>query len=59
MLRARRMSLEVQKYGEEGQGLVNINSGAGTSAGASAARADDDDLLPVVLERYLERAGVM
>ncbi|GLI61302.1 hypothetical protein VaNZ11_003656 [Volvox africanus] len=61
------MSLEVlPKYDrnlqEEGQGLVEMGSTSasqGIKQSAAPKYGDDDDLLPVVLERYLEKAGVM
>lgn len=61
------MSLEVQSkydrnFGQEGQALVELGATSGaqvTKPGAAPKYGDDDDLLPVVLERYLEKAGVM
>ncbi len=58
-------SLEVQGknfYGEETQGLVE-QGGAGPSSSvpvpAKAPYQDDEGIIPVMLEDYLERAGVM
>ncbi|KAG2486531.1 hypothetical protein HYH03_014832 [Edaphochlamys debaryana] len=59
------MSLEVQAkydkgYSDEGQGLVDLgNSSTAPQAAQPVKYGDDDDLLPVVLERYLEKAGIM
>ncbi|GLC34859.1 hypothetical protein PLESTM_000247600 [Pleodorina starrii] len=60
------MSLEVQankydrNYMEEGEGLVETGTSSGAMKQTPAPKyGDDDDLLPVVLERYLEKAGVM
>lgn len=59
------MSLEVQsnrRY-DEGQSLVESGLGNVPSTSAQPKKkqdADDDEgLLPVILEQYLERAGVM
>ena len=58
------MSLEVQAsrgYGDESQGLVE--SGAvlpvNTAPKKKVEDQDDEGLLPVILEQYLEKAGVM
>ena len=64
-------SLEVQgskpystdpgRFGEEAQGLVESGQGSGPAAGQTAKPSyqDDEGILPVILEDYLERAGVM
>ena len=48
-------------YQDEGQGLVELGTAhdAVPKTTAQPKYGDDDDLLPVVLERYLEKAGVM
>ncbi len=51
-----------RNFNEEGEGLVELGNTSGQSLkpGTAAPKyGDDDDLLPVVLERYLEKAGVM
>jgi hypothetical protein len=64
-------SLEVQapkygesRYGEETQGMLEAgkapaSNGNDTQAPAKTAHQDDEGVLPVILEDYLERAGVM
>lgn len=59
------MSLEVhgnRRY-DEGQGLVESGLGSVPSTSNAAKKKENDDsdegLLPVLLEHYLERAGVM
>lgn len=58
------MSLEVQgnrRY-DESQGLVETGGLPSTTAPQAKKPADDDNdegLLPVILEQYLDRAGVM
>lgn len=62
-----RMSIEVQpkydrSFADEGAELVqrgNPSISQALKPGAAPKYTDDDDLLPVVLERYLEKAGVM
>lgn len=60
------MSLEVvgkdydRNAFDEGQGLVDgPHSNSGPHKQVTKYTADEEDLLPVVLEKYLERAGVM
>jgi aquaporin TIP len=57
-------SLEVQgkgynQYGEEAQGLVETGQANSLPAPAKPTYQDDDGIIPVILEDYLERAGVM
>ena len=61
-------SLEVQskygegnRFGEEAQGLVESGTLPTTTTAAQAKLVyqDEEGILPVILEDYLERAGVM
>uniref|UniRef100_A0A7S0RKK3 Aquaporin n=1 Tax=Chlamydomonas leiostraca TaxID=1034604 RepID=A0A7S0RKK3_9CHLO len=61
-------SLEVQgskgpsaydRYGEEAEGLVESGQTSAQVAAAKPAYQDDEGILPVILEDYLERAGIM
>ncbi|KAJ9506812.1 aquaporin [Haematococcus lacustris] len=52
-------SLEVHGKGDERQSLVEVRAVSSTAGPAPGKNTDDDDMLPVILEDYLERAGVM
>lgn len=59
-------SLEVQgakgyeaRYSEEAQGLVEAGQTSAQVATTKPHYQDDEGIIPVILEDYLERAGIM